>query len=60
MPSTRSVGVFTQTLLSIGFVHFIVAFEPVRLTVTFECQNVRRDAVKEPAIVADDNRTTTK
>src|ERR1700730_8155983 len=37
-----------------------IAFEPFDATVAFEGQNVRRDTVEEPAIVADDDGTTGK
>ena len=33
-----------------------VALEPLDMTVAFERENVRGDAVEEPAIVADDDR----
>ena len=41
-----------STLLFIGLV---IAFAPVNVTVTLKRQNVRRDAVQEPAIVAGDD-----
>src|SRR5262245_43215852 len=39
-------------------VRLVVTFEPSHLAVSFEHEHVRRDAVEEPAIVADDDDTT--
>src|SRR5687767_945202 len=52
----RLVGLRAKPALAIGFVVFVVALEPHHLAVPFECQYVGRDAVEEPAIVADHHR----
>ena len=41
----------TETALPIDFIVLIVALEPLDLTVAFEGEDVRRDAIEEPAIV---------
>ena len=51
--SMRLIGFITQALAALGLVSLIVAFAPNGLAVAFEGQNVRGDAVQEPAIVAD-------
>ena len=55
--SVRTVGFGTQALFAVDFVHLVVAFEPVGLAVAFKRQDVGRDSVKEPAVVADDHCT---
>src|SRR5450631_2320316 len=56
--SMRLCGIFAFTLLVILDVFLIVAFEPEDLRVALEGQDVRCDAVQEPAIVRDDDRAT--
>ena len=51
----RLVGGDAEALLALLFVGLKIAFAPVHVAVTFEGQNVRGDAVEEPAIVADDD-----
>ena len=51
----RLIGFGAEPALAIGFVVLVVALEPHHLAVAFERQDVRRDAVEEPAIVADDD-----
>src|SRR5437764_15437954 len=53
----RLLGVDAQALLALGLVHLVVALAPDRLAVALERQDVRRDAVQEPAVVADHHRT---
>src|SRR5262249_49880828 len=54
----RPLLLVAETLLPILFVELVVAVEEGDLPVTFERQHVRRDAVEEPAIVADDHDAT--
>ena len=44
-----------QPLLALRFVGLVVAFAPDRLAVPLEGEDVRGDAVEEPAVVADDH-----
>src|SRR5688572_13862073 len=44
-----------QALLPVRLVVLVVAGEPRRLAVPFERQDVRGNAIEEPAIVADDD-----
>src|SRR4051812_46139065 len=52
----RLVRVGAETLLALRLVGLIVALAPDRLAVALERQDMRRDAVEEPAVVADDHR----
>ncbi len=54
----RLVGSRAKTTLPIGLVVLIVTLEPHHLAVALEREDVRRDAVEEPAVVADDDRAT--
>src|ERR1700722_3514201 len=54
----RLCAIFAFTLLVILDVFLIVAFEPEDLRVALEGQDVRCDAVQEPATVWDDDRAT--
>src|SRR5271167_2896612 len=56
--SIRLRGVFALALLVILDVLLIVAFEPDNFGITLEGEDVRRDAVQEPAIMRDDHRAT--
>src|SRR5688572_18670547 len=47
------IGLLAQSLLPLRLVNLVVALAPDRLAVSLKCQNVRRDAVEEPAVVAD-------
>ena len=49
------IGVHAQALFALRFVRLVVAFAPYRLTVALERQDVRGNAIEEPAIVADDD-----
>ena len=51
----RRIGFGAETTPPIGLVVLIVAFEPHDAAVAFERQHVRRDAIEEPAVVADDD-----
>src|SRR3712207_1685690 len=51
----RDRGVDAQAALLVLFVIREVALEPLDMAVALEGQDVRRDAIKEPAIVADDD-----
>src|SRR5918993_3647160 len=53
LDSVRLVRLCPEAPLPIGFVVLVVALEPHHLAVPFEGEHVRRDAVEEPAIVAD-------
>ena len=51
-------GVVTEPLAALDFVHFVVALEPDDVGVSLEGEDVGRDPVEEPAIVADHHRAT--
>src|SRR5581483_8571827 len=50
------VGLRAETLVTVRLVVAEVALEPHDLRVPLEREHVRRDAVEEPAVVADDDR----
>src|SRR5512141_2123621 len=52
-----AVGLGAEALVAVGLVVLVVPFVPDRLAVALEREHVRRDAVEEPAVVADDDRT---
>ena len=49
----RLVGVDTETALSVRFVFAVIAIEILDTRIAFERENVRRDSIKEPTVVAD-------
>src|SRR5664279_5191744 len=51
----RAIGLGAEALVAVGLVVLIVAFVPDDLAVALEREHVRRDAVEEPAVVADDD-----
>src|SRR5688572_20098122 len=53
LDAVRLVRVGAEAALAVGFVVLEVAFEPLDVRVAFESEDVRRDAIEEPAIVAD-------
>src|SRR5262249_16934342 len=53
----RLVGFRSEPDLALMFVGLIVAFVPDSFAVALKRENVRRDAVKEPTVVADDDGT---
>ena len=56
----RACTVFTQTLDLVGLVLLVVAVEEHPLAVAFGRQNVRTDAIEEPAVMADDHDAASK
>src|SRR5687767_9507362 len=52
----RPVGVGAELGVARGFVVGVIALGPADLRVALEGEDVRRDAVDEPAVVADDDR----
>ncbi len=50
----RLVGLGAEAALPVGLVVLVVAFEPHDATVALEGEDMRADAVEEPAVVADD------
>ena len=46
-----------ETLAPVGLVLLVVSLEPDHAAVALEGQHVRRDAIEEPAVVADHHRT---
>src|SRR5512143_1288121 len=56
----RLIGFFAQAFLPIRLVFAVVPLEPDDFAVAFEGQDVRRDAIEEPAIVAADDRAAGK
>ena len=49
------IGLGAKPAVSVRFVVLVVPLEPHHLAVPFEGQHVRRDAIEEPPIVADDD-----
>ena len=47
----RLIGIVAEAAFAVGFVFAVVAVEILDMTVALERQNVRRDAVEEPAVV---------
>src|SRR5215510_10677820 len=56
----RSLGSGAEPILAIGLVFRIVAVKPNNLAVAFEGKDMSRDPIQEPAIVRDDNGTTSE
>src|SRR4029077_17624141 len=56
LDAVRHVGVDAEAALPVRFVFLVVAFEPDRLTLALEGEDVRGDPVEEPAVVADHDR----
>ena len=56
----RLIGVDAKAAFAIGFVFTVIAVEMLNFRITFECEYVCSDAVKEPSVVADDDRTAGK
>ena len=54
--AVRAVGLGAEQLAAVLLVGLEVALEPRDLRVALEREDVRRDAVQEPAIVGDDHR----
>src|SRR6202521_176413 len=55
LEAMRLIGGRTQTPLAINLVILIVPLEPYSLAVTLECEDMCRDAIEKPSIVADDD-----
>src|SRR5690606_19444118 len=53
--AVRTLGIGTQTPLLVGLVFLVVALEELHVRVAFESQDVRGDAVQEPAVMRDDH-----
>ena len=51
----RLIRVGAEAAVSIDLVVLVIPFEPDHLAVSLEGQHVRRDAIEEPAVVADDD-----
>mmetsp|Transcript_11338 Transcript_11338/g.30540 ORF Transcript_11338/g.30540 Transcript_11338/m.30540 type:complete len:235 (-) Transcript_11338:1369-2073(-) len=49
-----------QSFASVLFVFLVVAFEPHGIRIAFKRENVRRDAIQKPAIVADHHHASGK
>jgi hypothetical protein len=58
--SLRLVGTLAETLTTLGLVGFEIALTPVDVTISFEGEDVRRQAIQEPAVMADDDGATGK
>src|SRR5262249_3351124 len=56
LDAMRMLRLGTQTPLAVRFVILVVPLEPDDLAVALEREHVRRDAIEEPAVVADDDR----
>ena len=56
----RLIGGGAEPAPAVGLVVGVVALEPDHLAVAFEGEDVRGDAVEEPAVVADDRRAAGK
>ena len=46
--------------LAVGLIGLVIALEPFDMAVAFEGQDMRRDPVEEPAVVADDDGAPAK
>src|SRR5688500_692229 len=53
LDAVRLIRVRAEPPLAIGFVVLVIALEPDDLAVALEREDVRGDAVEEPAVVAD-------
>ena len=51
----RLVGVVAEAAFSVGLVLAVIAVEIFHMAVAFEGQDMRRDAIKEPAVMANDD-----
>ena len=51
-------GGFTESFLFIRFILRVIAIEPDNFAVPLKSQDVGRDPVEKPAVVADDDGTT--
>jgi len=56
--AVRFVGFVAEQFAALFVAGFVVAFEPGDFTVAFKRQNVRGDAVKEPAVVFSGRKPT--
>src|SRR5215212_8226426 len=56
LDAVRLIGFGAKAALPVGFVILVIAFEPDGAAVAFEREDMRRDAIEEPAIVADHDR----
>jgi hypothetical protein len=54
------VRIRSQTLAPVYFVLLVISLEIYNLTLSFEGEDVGRDAIEEPSIVAYDHRTSTE
>ena len=50
--AVRLVGVVAEAAFAVGLVFAVIAVEILDMAVAFERQNVRRDAIEEPAVMA--------
>src|SRR5262245_26197562 len=53
LDAVRHEGVLAEARLAVGLIALEVALEPGDLAVALEREDVRRDAIEEPPIVAD-------
>src|SRR5678815_4858281 len=51
----RTGGFLAQAADLVLLIGFEIAFEPFDVAVAFECQDMRRQAIEEEAVVADDH-----
>src|SRR5688572_14506865 len=58
--AVRAVRFLPQPFLPVGFVLAVVALNPHRPAVSFKGQDMGRDAVQEPAVVADHHAAATE
>ena len=54
------IGGDPQPALAVFLIGLPVAFEPLNMAITLKGEDVRCDAVKEPAVVGDHNRASCK
>src|ERR1700722_14908028 len=60
LDAVRLIGCCSETGAGVRFVGGVVAFKPNHTAFPFESQNVRRDAIEEPAIVGNDHGASGK
>src|SRR3954447_24890974 len=54
--AVRLIGCGAEAAAAVGFVIGVIALKPLDAALALEGEDVRRDAVEEPAVVADDDR----
>jgi len=56
----RDVSIFSQTVASLTVVGLKITFAPMDIAIAFKRQDVGRQAIQKPAVMADNNSTANK